>query len=125
VAQLLFTDLMFWTLKAYLPTLFLRCLGMPKGFQPTPDQWTAIVESEESLFPIRPRKRGALYDAYVSNPDVQGYPLEELSVPTLLIHARDDGLAAFQNAVGAAERIPGRSCWRSSTAAICCLGART
>src|SRR4029453_18978623 len=75
VAQLLYTDLMFWTLKAYLPTLFLRCLGMPKGFQPTPDQRTAIVESEESLFPIRPRKRGALYDAYVSNPDVQGYPL--------------------------------------------------
>ena len=107
VAQLLFTDPVFWTLKAYLPTLFLRCLGMPKGFAPTPEQWTAILESEESLFPIRPRKQGTLYDAYVSNPDVQGYPLEELSVPTLLIHAKDDGLAAFQNATRAAERIPG------------------
>jgi pimeloyl-ACP methyl ester carboxylesterase len=82
VAQLLYTDLVFWTLKAYLPRLFLRCLGMPKGLAPTPDQWTAIVESEESLFPIRPRKQGALYDAYVSNPDVQDSPLEELSVPT-------------------------------------------
>jgi pimeloyl-ACP methyl ester carboxylesterase len=107
VAQLLYTDPVFWTLKAYLPRLFLRCLGMPKGFAPTPGQWTAIVESEESLFPIRPRKQGALYDAYVSNPDVQDYPLEELSVPTLLIHAKDDGLAAFQNAARAAERIPG------------------
>ena len=107
VAQLLFTDPVFWTLKAYLPTLFLRCLGMPKGFAPTPEQRTGILESEESLFPIRPRKQGVLYDNYVSTPDVQGYPLEEISVPTLIINARDDGLSAFENAASAAERIPG------------------
>jgi pimeloyl-ACP methyl ester carboxylesterase len=107
VAQLLFTDLMFWTLKAYLPTLFLRCLGMPKGFRPTPEQWTGILESEESLFPIHPRKHGLLFDQYLSNPDVQGYPLEQLSVPTLIVNARDDGLSAFENATSAADRIPG------------------
>jgi pimeloyl-ACP methyl ester carboxylesterase len=107
VAQLLFTDPVFWTLKAYLPTLFLRCLGMPNGFRPTPEQRIGILESEESLFPIHPRKQGVMYDSFVSNPDVQGYPLEEISVPTLIINARDDGLSAFQNAVRAAERIPG------------------
>jgi pimeloyl-ACP methyl ester carboxylesterase len=107
VAQLLFTDPVFWTLKAYLPTLFLRCLGMPKGFHPTPQQRIGILEREESLFPIHPRKRGVMYDSFVSNPDVQGYPLDEIGVPTLIINARDDGLAAFQNAVRAAERIPG------------------
>ena len=107
VAQLLFTDLMFWTLKAYLPTLFLRCLGMPKGLRPTPEQWTAIVESEESLFPLAPRKHGLLFDQYVSNPDVQGYPLEQISAPTLIVNARDDGLSAFENAVSAVQRIPG------------------
>jgi pimeloyl-ACP methyl ester carboxylesterase len=110
VAQLLFTDPVFWTLKAHLPTLFLRCLGMPKGFRPTPEQWTAIVKSEESLFPLAPRKHGLLFDQYVSNPDVQSYPLEQLSVPTLIVNARDDGLSAFENAASAAERIPGRSC---------------
>ena len=77
------------TLKAYLPSLFLRCLGMPKGFRPTPDQRAVILESEESLFPIRPRKQGVLYDNYIST-----HP-------------------------------PGRSCWRSTKAATCCLGART
>ena len=107
VEQLLFTDPVFWTLKAYLPTLFLRCLGMPNGFRPTPEQRFGILESEESLFPIHPRKQGVMYDSFVSNPDVQGYPLEEISVPTLIINARDDGLSAFQNAVRAAERIPG------------------
>jgi pimeloyl-ACP methyl ester carboxylesterase len=107
VAPLLFTDLVFWTLKTYLPALFLRCLGMPKGFRPTPEQRTAILESEDSLFPIAPRKPGVLYDGYVSNPDVQRYPLEEIRVPTLIINARDDGLSAFQNAARAAGRIPG------------------
>ena len=48
-----------------------------------------------------------LFDLYVSNPDVQGYPLEEISVPTLIVNARDDGLSAFENAASAAERIPG------------------
>jgi pimeloyl-ACP methyl ester carboxylesterase len=107
VAQLLFTDPVFWTLKAYAPFQFARLLGMPKGFRPTPEQRTVIVESEESLFPIRPRKQGVLYDNYISTPDVQGYPLEQLSVPTLIINARDDGLSAFQNAARAAQRIPG------------------
>jgi pimeloyl-ACP methyl ester carboxylesterase len=107
VAQLLFTDLVFWALKAYAPFQFARLLGTPKGFRPTPEQRTEILESEESLFPIRPRKPGVLYDNYISTPDVQGYPLEEISVPTLIINARDDGLSAFQNAARAAERIPG------------------
>jgi pimeloyl-ACP methyl ester carboxylesterase len=107
VGRLLFTDPVFWTLKAYLPTLFLRCLGMPKGFRPTPEQWTGILESEESLFPLAPRKHGLMFDQYVSNPDVQGYPLEQLRVPTLIVNARDDGLSAFENAASAAERIPG------------------
>jgi pimeloyl-ACP methyl ester carboxylesterase len=97
VAQLLFTDLVFWALKAYAPFQFARLLGTPKGFHPT----------EESLFPIRQRKQGVLYDNYISTPDVQGYPLGEISVPTLIINARDDGLSAFQNAARAAERIPG------------------
>jgi pimeloyl-ACP methyl ester carboxylesterase len=107
VAQLLFTDPVFWALKAYAPLLFARLMGTPKGFRLTPDQRMGILESEESFFPVGPRKQGVLYDSYVSNPDVQGYPLEQLSVSTLLIHARDDGMAAFQNAAHAAERIPG------------------
>ncbi|HEV8419896.1 MAG TPA: alpha/beta hydrolase [Actinomycetota bacterium] len=106
VAQMLFgSDLMFWMLKRYAASLFARILGMPKGLRPTPDQRQRMVEVEESFFPIRPRKAGVLFDLYVSNPDVQGYPLEEIAVPTLIINAKDDGLSAFENAARAAERI--------------------
>jgi pimeloyl-ACP methyl ester carboxylesterase len=108
VAQMLFgSDFAFWLLKRYAPSLFARILGMPKTFRPTPDQRQRMVEVEESFFPIRPRKAGVLFDLYVSNPDVQGYPLEDIAVPTLIINARDDGLSAFGNAARAAERIPG------------------
>lgn len=108
VAQMLFgSDLAFWLLKRYAPSLFARILGMPKAFQTTPDQRQRMVEVEESFFPIRPRKAGVLFDLYVSNPDVQDYPLEDIKVPTLIINAKDDGLSAFGNAARAAERIPG------------------
>jgi hypothetical protein len=105
VAQAFFgSDRLFWILKSYAPSLFARILGMPKGFRPTPEERGRIEQTMDSLFPIHPRKRGVLFDLYVSNPDVQSYPLEEISVPAL-INAEDDGLSAFGNAVRASERI--------------------
>jgi pimeloyl-ACP methyl ester carboxylesterase len=108
VAQIVFgSDLIFWVLKRHVPSLFARVPGMPSGFGPTPDERQRIQKVEESLLPVRPRKAGALFDAYVSNPDVQGYPLQDIAAPTLIINAKDDGLSAFENAAHAATRIPG------------------
>jgi pimeloyl-ACP methyl ester carboxylesterase len=107
VAQAFFgSDRLFWILNSYAPSLFARILGMPKGFRPTPEECRRIEQIGESFFPINPRKRGVLFDLYVSNPDVQTYPLEEISVPTLIINAKDDGLSAFENALHASSRIP-------------------
>jgi pimeloyl-ACP methyl ester carboxylesterase len=106
VAQAFFgSNRLFWILKSYAPSLFARILGMPKGFRPTPEERRRIEQIAESFFPIRPRKRGVLFDLYVSNPDVQTYPLEEISVRTLIINARDDGLSAYENALRASGRV--------------------
>lgn len=106
VAQAFFgSDRLFWLLKSSAPSLFAQILGMPKGFRPTPEQRGRIEQTMDSMFPIHPRKRGVLFDLYVSNPDVQTYPLEEISVPTVIINAKDDGLSAFDNAEQAARRI--------------------
>ena len=48
-----------------------------------------------------------LFDWFVSNPDVNSYPLEMVSVPTLFVHARDDSLASYDAAVDASNRVPG------------------
>jgi pimeloyl-ACP methyl ester carboxylesterase len=106
VAQAFFgSDRLFWILKTYAPSLFARILGMPKGFRPTAEERSRIEQIAESFFPIHPRKPGVLFDLYVSNPDVQTYPLEEISVPTLIINAKNDGLSAVENAIQASGRI--------------------
>ncbi|HEX6301479.1 MAG TPA: alpha/beta hydrolase [Acidimicrobiia bacterium] len=35
------------------------------------------------------------------------YPIEQITVPTLILHSKDDPLASYDAAVQAAERIPG------------------
>lgn len=108
VANLVFgSDLTFWLLGRAGPTFTARILGMDKHFRPVGSQRDSIQNAWTSLFPIAPRKRGVLHDLYVSNPDVQDYPLEKVTVPTLIINAHDDAMSAYGNAERAAPRIPG------------------
>lgn len=99
---------MFWMFRSVMPRMFSRLTGVPKGWQPTSDEEATIREVSQSMFPIKPRHRGATFDTLVSNPAVNGFPLEELRVPTLIIRAIDDPYspgAAVDN--DAARRIPG------------------
>jgi pimeloyl-ACP methyl ester carboxylesterase len=48
-----------------------------------------------------------IFDAFVSNADVNHYNLEAISVPTLIAHTKDDQLASHDASQRAAERIPG------------------
>jgi pimeloyl-ACP methyl ester carboxylesterase len=119
------SDRLFWILKCNAPTLFARILGMPRGFRPTPKERERIEQTMDSLFPVHPRKRGVLFDLYVSNPDVQTYALEEISVPTLIINAKDDGLSAFDNAARASTRIRGSKLMAIDQGGHLLLGSET
>ena len=47
----------------------------------------------KTILPVNPRSDGALFDMFVSNFDIDtGYPLEEITVPVLIINAVDDPL---------------------------------
>jgi pimeloyl-ACP methyl ester carboxylesterase len=107
VSKLLFGDPFFWLVAHLGSSVSARLLGMPGDFRPTLDERKTIATTWESFFPIAPRKQGVLFDQYVSNPDVQNYCLEDISVPTLVISARDDAMVAYANAEAAAARIPG------------------
>jgi pimeloyl-ACP methyl ester carboxylesterase len=56
----------------------------------TPEEQATIDQVCDSIFPMRPRRRGAAFDALISNRAVIDYPLESIAVPTLLVHAPDD-----------------------------------
>jgi pimeloyl-ACP methyl ester carboxylesterase len=83
-------------------------MGVPEGFELTPEEEADVADVMKTILPVRPRSEGALFDMYVSNPDVNtGYRLEEIAVPTLIVNAEDDPLTLYKNAQAAAERIPG------------------
>jgi pimeloyl-ACP methyl ester carboxylesterase len=71
----------------------------------TPADAQFVTEFVDSLFPVRPE--GPDLDAFVSNADVNHYNLERISVPTLIVHTKDDPLASHEASKRAAERIPG------------------
>jgi len=46
------------------------------------------------------------FDAFVADPNVNNYRLEAITVPTLIVHAKDDPLVSHEAAQRAASRIP-------------------
>ena len=106
-AKILYADLPLWATKTVARPQFARLMGVPAGFPKTPEQAQEMDEMMESIFPIGPRAAGAVFDAYISNPAVNQLPIEKITVPTIIIHAKDDPLCVFAPAEEAARRIPG------------------
>jgi pimeloyl-ACP methyl ester carboxylesterase len=101
------SDLVMWLGKTLAgPALLHLVAGIPKTFPLTDEDRTQVGSLVDSIFPVRERAPGVLFDAYVGNADVDTYPLEDLAVPTLIVHSRDDTLASFGPAEAAASRIP-------------------
>jgi len=109
LAKVLFrSDFAFWLLTTYFRSSMRSIMGVPKGFELTPEYDADIAETMETILPVNPRADGALFDMYVSNPDINtGYPLGEITVPVLIINAIDDPLALYDNARAMAEQILG------------------
>lgn len=63
-----------------------------------------------SMMPVSERKAGVVLDAAVTNPDMarnyESYDIENLKVPVLILHAKDDKLASYESAVNASARFP-------------------
>jgi pimeloyl-ACP methyl ester carboxylesterase len=106
-ARAFYTDAAMWALKTVAPAFLNRAIGVPSGFPHNPDEARTISEMIDSIFPVAPRAQGAVYDVFISNPDVNSYPLEAVPVPTLLVHAQDDPLTSYEAAQRAAKRIAG------------------
>ena len=78
----------------------------------TPEYEAEVAEVMGTILPVNPRSDGPVFDMFVSNADINagypdGYPLEEITVPVLIINAVDDPLTLYKNAQSAAGRIPG------------------
>jgi pimeloyl-ACP methyl ester carboxylesterase len=95
-----------WALRALAPSTMARLVAaVPKGFAMSSDDVRYVNEFIDTLFPMSPE--GYNFDLFVSNADVTNYNLEAISVPTLIVHTKDDQLASHEASQRAAERIPG------------------
>ena len=94
-----------WALRTFAPATLAGLAGVPKGLPLTAADTQSITEFLDSLFPVSPE--GVDFDAFVSNADVNRYNLEDIRVPTLIVHTKDDPLASHEASERAAERIPG------------------
>jgi pimeloyl-ACP methyl ester carboxylesterase len=109
VANALFrSDFAFWLVTTYFGKSMRSTMGVPEGFELTPEYEADVAAVMKTILPVKPRSDGALFDMYISNPDINtGYPLEEITVPVLIVNAVDDPLTLYENAQSAVERIPG------------------
>src|SRR4029450_2343412 len=98
---------LWWLYRTLLPSIYARMIGVPEGYQPTPEGVEVIQGVSELQFPLKPRKQGAIFDGFVSNMVADRFPLEELTVPTLIVSAVDDPWARHPYAVTAASAVPG------------------
>lgn len=102
------SDFIMWLARTFArPALMSLVGGVPKTYPFTQEESTRVTRMMDSIFPVRDRAQGVLFDAFVSNPDVNSYPLEAVGVPTLIVHSRDDAMASYEAARNAADRIPG------------------
>jgi pimeloyl-ACP methyl ester carboxylesterase len=102
------SDLIFWLMTTVFASSLRSIMGVPEKLKLTPEYEADIAEVTKTILPVKPRSAGALFDMYVSNPDINsGYPLEEITAPVLVVSAVDDPLALYRNARALAAAIPG------------------
>jgi pimeloyl-ACP methyl ester carboxylesterase len=106
-ARLVNRDLPMWALKVFAPHTMAYLAGVPKKLPLTEDDARFVTEFIDSIFPVAAKAQGVDFDAFVSNADVNNYDLEAITVPTLLVHTRDDPLASYDAAERVADRLPG------------------
>lgn len=102
------SDLALWLVKTHAGPMLLRFVaGVPTTFTLDSADRAQAAQIIDSIFPVAQRAPGVVFDAFAGNADVHRYDLEAITVPTLIVHARDDTLASYEAAEAAAARIPG------------------
>ena len=99
------SDFLFWWLTTYGTAMLNGTMGVPPGFPLSEPQKALVAELAATVLPARLRYRGALFDAFVSNPAVNTLAIEQIGSPALVVAARDDPMALYRNSEALAQRL--------------------
>lgn len=96
-------DFIMWFAMKYFSAMFTQMMG-------------AKIDKNQlfaTMLPASPRKKGVAADTKITNIDMtrnyEAYPLEELTVPVLVCHAKDDPMASYQTIEKLLARVPGQA----------------
>jgi pimeloyl-ACP methyl ester carboxylesterase len=106
LAPLVFSQPTLWFLRIFLPSKLAAIAGKPAGYELSEDDRRTLATIFDSFFPIRERAKGIIFDGYVGNPEIGSCAFEQITVPTLGVHAADDPLASYDDARAMVARIP-------------------
>ena len=100
-------DFVFWSMVHASPQALLAALGVPLEVQKqlSPQEVAQLHAFLESIEPMGARRNGQNLEQHMSEYDAQ--QIANVQVPTLVLHAHDDTLVAFEQGEFAARSIPG------------------
>jgi 2-hydroxy-6-oxonona-2,4-dienedioate hydrolase len=100
-------DFIFWSLVHASPQALLVALGVPPEIQKqlSSQELAQLHAFLESMEPMGARQTGQYLEQHMSEYDAQ--QIHSIWVPTLVLHAPDDTLVAFEQGEFAADNIPG------------------
>lgn len=100
------SDFVYWLITTKFESNLISMFGVPAEVQarltPAEKEWAS--EFLQTMYPISLRKAGIYNDREYS---IHDYPIERITVPTLVIHAEDDSLVSFTQGQYTAQNIPG------------------
>ncbi|MBI4767136.1 MAG: alpha/beta hydrolase [Deltaproteobacteria bacterium] len=107
VFNIFLNDFVFWSMVRLSPKGLLLALGVPLEVQKqlSPQEVAQLYGFLESTEPMAPRKKGQNLEQQMSEYDAR--QIRNIRVPTLVLHARDDTLVAFEQGEFTANKIPG------------------
>lgn len=103
------SNFLYWGVSALMKENMLKMIGVTKFIQ----EGMTKQEKDKLLneiviggLPIALRTKGVINDMFTSNPDINNnYSYEQIKVPTLIIHAKDDTLCSYNEALLISKRI--------------------
>ena len=99
------SDYAYWVFTRYGQSTILDLMGVPKDVYSnfTPEQKQFAQEMLDVMHPMTPRYKGTINDAEMLLADT--LPVDNITAPTLIIHAKDDALVNYTHALNSHERI--------------------
>jgi pimeloyl-ACP methyl ester carboxylesterase len=99
------SDYAYWLFTKFGQSTILDLMGIPKEvyYNFTPEQKQFAQEMLDVMHPMTPRYKGTINDAEMLLVDT--IDVDNLTAPTLIIHARDDALVNYTHALNSHERI--------------------